>query len=121
MQGKGAEVGYFPKSQKIPGKKITYTKAAIMQHTGFRIKISGSIKADKARKWLAAQLGNALGGKAFLKRVKSIDGWLVVPARPFMYLSLDKYIESGEDTLVVNQFIDKMMKRMTEVEESEGK
>ena len=105
-----AEAGYFESNKKkIPGKKITYTEAAIMQHTGYRINLSGD-KGAKARAWVYARLAEA--GYSPIKsfhKLKSDDKWFIVPARPFVFISADNYIGSDEDIIAADEFLDKML------------
>lgn len=100
-----AEAGYFSGSAKIPGKNITYTKAAILQHTGYRIPLFG----EKGRKVIA-----------FLKEAGVFDSlprsgprgskrWLIVPARPFLFTSLYSYMSEGEDMKAVDEFLEKLV------------
>jgi hypothetical protein len=103
-----AEAGYFGKDEKIPGKAdyMTWTKAAILAHTGYRIpaseKLGGELgkKGAKVRAWLREEHGIYL---------KETTHWLHVEARPFILISYLQYMLTGEDIKATDQYIDKMM------------
>jgi len=95
-----AEAGYFGKSEKIPGKKISWTGAAIAQHTGYRIPLTGD-KGARVRAWLGDEERQIFPSKQ--------SQWLVVPPRPFMFSSYVRFENEGMDLRAVDEFLDKMM------------
>jgi hypothetical protein len=103
-----ADVGYFEDSSLIPGKNITYTRAAILQHTGYRIPLTGE-KGERVRAWLAAKGVFSKDYHDFAGGVKSSDKWIIVPPRPFMIKSMDLYESTGEDIKAVDEFLNKMI------------
>jgi len=103
-----ADVGYFKEDTTlVPGKKITITKAAILQHTGYRISLMGP-KGQKVMKWLVA-IGAFDQGRMFGQKAEKSESWLEVPPRPFMFNSLARYEEIGGDIKACDAFIDKML------------
>jgi len=113
---KSATAGYWEPSKKVPkksaGKDITYAHLALIQHTGYRIPLTGP-DGERVRKWLAAQkLGSSNSGRN-KKNVKSIVAagkWIIVPPRPFMTRSLDRYLEEDMDSKAVKNYIDRVLK-----------
>ena len=95
-----AEAGYFGKTEKIPGKRISWTGAAIAQHTGYRIPLTGD-KGARVRAWLADKERQIFPSKQ--------SQWLVVPPRPFMFSSYVRFENEGMDLRAVDEFLDKMM------------
>lgn len=101
-----ADAGYFEDSPLIPGKKITWTQAAVLHHTGYRIPLFGD-KGRRVRRWLAAQgifKDLPAGGKP-----KGSSRWLIVPARPFLFTSYYSYLSEGKDMQAVDEFLNKVM------------
>lgn len=102
-----ADVGYFPGSKKVPGKRITWTRLAILHHTGYRIPLTGE-KGRRVRAWLAFHGVNLFGGMNL--KDKSAKGpnrqWIIVPPRPYMLNSLEKYKREGKDLEAVKEFFD---------------
>jgi hypothetical protein len=110
-----ADVGYFKEDNDRPkNTRITYTQIAILQHTGYRIPLTGR-KGARVRAWLAAQgvftkdYDNYTGGVR-ARNQKGDDAWIVVPPRPFMLIALDRYIDEGIDIQAADQFIDRLFK-----------
>lgn len=110
---KHADAGYFDESaKKVPGKNINYAKLAVLQHTGYRIPLTGE-KGRKVRAWLAMH-GVGVGmGKMDVKNNKwgHQAKWIIVPPRPFMDHSAEKYVDSDIDTKIVMDFVDKILKK----------
>ena len=110
---KSATVGYWNPSKKVPGKNITYADLALIQHTGYRIPLSGE-KGRKVRAWLAMHGVNLFGQMGKQKKtVKGIvggDKWIIVPPRPFLPRSLDRYLEEDLDSKVTKEYIDRILK-----------
>ncbi|MFW9871956.1 MAG: hypothetical protein ACFFG0_02565 [Candidatus Thorarchaeota archaeon] len=108
-----ADVGYFEDdSSKVPNTNITYTKLAILQHTGFRIKTTGE-KGQKVLRWLAAQ--GIFDANPDGQSLKKAEGWIVVEPRPFLNKAFNLYIHEDRDIKVVDEFINKAIKAPTEV------
>jgi len=101
---KSASVGFFEDSEAVPGKKITVTQAMILQHTGYRIPLTGD-KGEKVRKWLAFKgvFDEALP-KSIRQQIKS-GGWIIVPPRPFMFTALLAYDEAGSDIEATKEYL----------------
>lgn len=99
-----AEVGYFKGGKQIPGKKITYTIAAVLHHAGYRIPLTGE-KGDRVRKFLAI---HGIFPKASTH-------WLVVPPRPFMFVGFYDYLSSGKDIEAVDEYLKTMTESPTDV------
>ena len=95
-----AEAGYFGKTEKIPGKKISWTGAAMAQHSGYRIPLTGD-KGARVRAWLGDKERQIFPDKQ--------SQWLVVHPRPFMFTSLVRYENEGADVQAVDEFLEKMM------------
>jgi hypothetical protein len=113
IKGNAAEAGYFENSPKIPNKEITYTQAAILQHTGFRIPLHGD-KGARVRAWLAWKgvFENKSPGKNADPDPTwetTSEHWIHVPARPFMLISYLQYMMTGEDAKAVDEYLQKMM------------
>jgi len=109
---KSATVGYWEPSKKVPGKDLTYANLALIQHTGYRIPLTGE-KGEKVRKWLGAQgVGspNAGRNKKTVKSIVAAGKWIIVPPRPFMTRSLDRYLEEDMDSKAVREYIDGALK-----------
>lgn len=95
-----AEAGYWAKGgEKVPGKNITITKLAILQHTGYKIELDRNKGNGTPRQWLAA---NGIHTKKETK-------FLVVSPRPFMFQSYFAYMFNGEDVKAVDEFIDRLL------------
>lgn len=99
VKGNAAEAGYFEKSKTIPGKDITYTQAAILAHTGFRINLKGK-KGMRARRWLEWKLNI---------RFSPQKEYVTVQPRPFLYRSYSQYMLGGWDMKAVDRFFERMM------------
>jgi len=98
-----ADVGYFDNDMtQVPGTKITYTKLARLQHTGYRIKITGK-KGQKVLAWLHSQ--GVFDGNPSGTTLKKGEGWINVPARPFMLKAMNKYEAKGLDMKATDQFL----------------
>ncbi len=110
VKGNAAEAGYFENSPLIPGKDITYTRAAILAHTGYRIPASAELGGEEGDK--GAKVRAWLHGRGI--HLKPSTHWLNVPARPFLFRSYLQYMLSGEDMKAVDEFIEKMMSSPTE-------
>jgi hypothetical protein len=111
---KSATAGYWNPSKKVPGKNLTFADLAIIQHTGYRIPISGGpgTKGFKVRAWLAKQnvpLGT-INKKTTFKGVIGSDKWIIVPPRPFVPRSLKRYLEEDMDSKAVHEYIDRVLK-----------
>lgn len=98
-----ADAGFFEDGQKIPGKDITFTQLAILQHTGYRIPLFGE-KGKRVRGWLAYQ-GVDLG--KFGASVKGSQRYLNVPPRPFMLRSIASYERIGGDLKATKEYLSK--------------
>jgi|GEM_PF-1843094 hypothetical protein len=105
VKGNAAEAGYFENSPLIPDKDITYTRAAILAHTGYRIPASAELGGREGEK--GAKVRAWLHDKGI--HLKKSTHWLIVPARPFMLRSYLQYMMSGEDMKAVDEFLEKMM------------
>jgi hypothetical protein len=103
IPGNAAEAGFFENSREIPGKKITYTQAAILAHTGFKIYLKGE-KGMRARRWLEWKLGI---------RFPSGKEYVIVPARPFLMRSYLQYMLGNEDVKAVDRFISKKLQGLS--------
>jgi hypothetical protein len=90
-----AEAGYFD-GDKILGvnKKISMGRWAVLQHTGYKIPLTGKDGAA-VRKYLAA----------FEIYPKKTTSFLHVPARPFLWKAYDMYIEGGHDIAAADKFL----------------
>ena len=112
-ENNSAIVGYWEPSKKVPGKKITYSQLAMLQHTGYRIPLTGP-EGKKVRGWLAKKgvfsaTDNSRNKKTF-KNIIAAGKWLLVPPRPFMPRSLDLYLELDKDSEAVHNYIEKVLK-----------
>lgn len=104
-----AEAGFFNNSELIPGKDITVTQAMILQHTGYRIPLTGEA-GEKVRKWLAWKgVFRELYPNSAWRRTKIArnESWIVVKPRPFMFLSARIYSASGLDEKAANEYMRK--------------
>lgn len=99
-----AEVGYFAEdSVKVPGKDLTYTQLANLQHTGYRIPLTGE-KGRKVIAWMR-KVGLLSGGK----KSGGTKQWIYVPARPFMFTSFARFEEEGKDFEFVSKYLDEKL------------
>lgn len=109
---KSATAGYWNPSKKVPGKNLSYADLAIIQHTGYRIPLSGE-KGRKVRAWLAMQgvIGkNISQDNNANKGIKGSDKWIIVPPRPFLPRALDKYLREDMDSKAVHKYIERVLK-----------
>lgn len=106
IKGDAAEAGYFENSSKIPSKNITYTQAAILQHTGYRIPASAELGGDLGDK--GARVRAWMHGRGI--HLKSSTHWIIVPPRPFMLRSYLQFEMNGEDAKACDEYLEKMMK-----------
>lgn len=89
-----AIVGYKKGGPKYPGSKLTVHQIAVLQHTGFRIPLSGE-KGKRVRKWLAIHGIYPRANKEFLE----------VKPRPFLFKAAVRFVDSGIDKEIIEQFI----------------
>lgn len=107
-KGGAAEAGYFRDSGKIPGKNITYTQAAILQHTGYRIPLTGE-KGRKVRAWYAKQglFEHLKTVTAAKNKYGKAGGWIIVKPRPFMFTTIHLFVNRGFDVAAAKEWVDK--------------
>jgi hypothetical protein len=101
--------GYFSNSNKmVKGKKITVTQAAILQHTGFRIPLFGE-KGRRVKAWFTRKgvFQDLSGGD----KPSGSKRWIIVPARPYMFISKDKYDARGLDKKACNEYLNKVLSK----------
>lgn len=116
MDGNSAGAGYFgDEAGTIAGKSITQTEAAILQHTGYRIPLTGE-KGERVRKWLFMQGVLDTGmqiERSFYKshRKSSSEKWIEVKPRPFIFKSLNAYTAEDRDFKATNEFLDKELRK----------
>ena len=98
FDGQSAKIGYFANSSKRPkGSKVSYSRIAVMQHTGYRIPLFGE-KGENTRKFLAAH------GIFPRKTTK----YLIVVARPFLPNSVTVQESKSVDAKVIRKYMDKL-------------
>lgn len=106
VKGNAADCGYFANDGAlVPNTKITFTKLAILHHTGYRIR-TDTEKGNKYVKWLASQ--GLFDGNP--KKEGGGKGFIVVPPRPFMLKAMDLYESKNLDMKAVDEFLNKLMK-----------
>lgn len=117
MDGNSAGAGYFGDDPgNITGKNITQTQAAIYQHTGYRIPLTGP-KGARVRAWLARKGAFDTGAmdvvRSFQESHKKSSGekLIIVKPRPFMFISLNAYISEDRDFKAANEYLDKELKK----------
>jgi hypothetical protein len=99
-----AEVGFFEDFPNIPGKEITITEAAILQHTGYRIPLTGE-KGERVRGWLARQgVFNQRRSPWRSSPIKS-GGWITVSPRPFIPKTVNAYISGNHDVEAIIEWL----------------
>lgn len=122
MDDGSAEAGFFDDSSMIPGKNITVTKAVILQHTGYRIPLTGE-KGEKVRKWLAWKgvFSDPRPNSAW-RRAKSIrnEGWIIVRPRPFVFTSATVYNHAGLDVEAAVEYMNKKRNEAFNLPQEEG-
>jgi len=104
-----AEAGFFNGSELVPGKNITVTQAMILQHTGYRIPLTGE-KGARVRKWLAWKgVFSELSPNSAWRKTKIArnEGWIIVRPRPFMFISARLYSASGLDEKAAVEYMRK--------------
>ena len=115
MKGNAAGAGYFgDEPGKIAGKDITQTEAAILQHSGYRIPLTGE-KGERVRKWLAwkgvLNTGMQIERSFYKPRTKSSsEKWIIVKPRPFLEISANHYIADDRDYSATNEYLDLMFR-----------
>jgi len=90
------DVGYFMISNKKPkgGGTATFSDIAMLQHTGFRIPLTGE-KGGKVRGFLASKGIFPKKGKQFL----------IVRPRPFLFMAARNFDSKHRDAKVINTYI----------------
>lgn len=115
-----AQAGFFVTGEKKTGsgakkdgasKDLTWTQIAILHHTGYRIKVTKKMLA-----YLALQLKKkgikmpsvSTGGKRSGQK-GGVDRFYVVPPRPFMDNSYERFTNGPYSNAVINQFITEVL------------
>ena len=92
---KNVEAGYLVNDRSRPsGSKLSYYQIAILQHTGYRIPLTGP-NGEKVRAWLSQ----------FGIYPRASRQFLIVSPRPFLYRSMKDYEQGTLDDQVINKFM----------------
>lgn len=98
---KGSEVGYFSSDPTKESKDLTTYQVALLHHTGYRIPLQGD-KGKRVRNFLAVH-------GIFPKLDKQ---FLIVPPRPFLYMSMSRYEKKPFDKKIASKFLDDLLEKV---------
>lgn len=99
---KAVEVGYLVSDRSRPSNsKLSYYKIALLQHTGYRIPLTGP-NGEKVRAWLS-QFG------IYPRKSRQ---FLIVSPRPFLYRAMKEYEKGTLDDKVINKFTQEIWKNL---------
>ena len=102
-ENSSVEVGYFAGGTKTKNKKknVEYAYLAMLHHAtgGYRIPVDiSSAKGKASRNWLSGKGINISASKSFIH----------VSPRPFLYKSIEAFVQGKEDDKIIKQFLESL-------------